>query len=531
MNPSEHRILSVYKKDPNAVLSTTDLVKQVNPDEYQKIESILSDKLSTKELIKKAKRDKAKLHRKLLYYLIKLVDEKVLNIVKQGTKGEKFFTLSLNEGEELVVEKYKKREITISKPRAPSMPTRGYEQSGIVMKLDEPTWIDRLNCIIFEGKVIISTEKLFNIISNSFGLVNDSIGINNFEVFLNSKPEDLIKNLDKLDADCRDFGKKISLIIDISAIIDSDKAISFIKLFAEAKYVNIFLVFELDTKLLRETSSFLEEAAKSLSKGASLFIKNKALVSSPFCFGSGGVYCFSEPDWKEYTKKIQCVSCAQSSLIIDIQKFYSSYGFNNDVFERFMINCAESLLSANSIQRRKAAEFFDYIVELDSPYSQQAFLLSRNYLRFINYEFLAEKFGEDTVFDIIRKIKDKLRDFTFSEETIYKSCGMPTRFKIALASSANISYDDNPESIPLKRVDDLHTDAVKAKLNLFEKKADVFDGGMVVEFLRAGNMEVSDIVHEWNVLLSTYKLPFFAYRFKRLEGVDLNLNDFLGERK
>ncbi len=531
MNPSEQRILLLYKKDPSAVFSTTEIVRSVDPETYESIESILKDAHSTKESIKKAKRDKAKLHRKLLYYLTKLVKEGVLKLVKEGSKGEKFFTLSLEEGEELVVEKYKKRQITISKPRTPAMPTEGYENLGIVSKVEEPTWIDRLNCLFCECKVINNVEKLFGIINNSFNLVNDCIGINNFEVFIDTSADELSSYLNKLDDDCRDFGKRISFNIDVDDV-DEDKLVSFVKSFASNKYVNLNIIFEMGPKSIRADSSLFETIISILSQnGVALFIKNKSLAKSPYCFGKGGLYCFNGAEWKDYSKNVQgkvsSLSCGQSSLSVDVKKYYDRYGFSGDSFERFVINCAESLLSANSIHRRKAAEFFDYLVNLNEPYTQQVFMLSRNYLRFWNYGFLTEKFGVDFTIDLLRKVEEKVSAFTFSEETIYKSCGMPTRFKVAVTSSIN----SESENQIVRQDENLQSTKVKKKLNICERKSDVLEGSVMVEFVRHGILDTQEIAREWILLLSSYKLPFFVYRFKKAEGVNLRLDAFLGGKK
>jgi hypothetical protein len=536
MNPSELKILSLYKKDPNVVFSTSEIIKAVEIEEYEEFEKVLSDKLSSKEALKKAKRKKAKLHRKILYYLNKLVDEKVLKIVKEGSKGEKYFAISLEEGEELVVEKYKKREITISKPRTPAMPTEGYEQSGIVIKVEEPTWIDRLNCIILEGKAISNTDRLFTIINNCFSIVNDSIGVNNFEIFVNTaKSEELIKKLLKLDDDCRDFGKKISLIADTSNSND-EKLSEFLSYFADTKPVNISIILEIDPMTLHEKYIFFEAIAKSIStKGASVYIKNKSAASSPYCVGNGGIYCFSENEWGNYAKnvkgKVLCVSCAQSSLIVDVKKFYSSYGFSAEIFEKFVINCAESLLSANSIQRRKSAEFFEYLVELNSPFSSQTFMFSRNYLRFFDFKFLEQKFGEGFSADLFKRIKQKVDDFTFSEETIYKSCGMPTSFRIAVASAADSNLISPPEKemLEFSHNEDIHDKNVSEKLRQFESSVDTLNG--LVSFVRHGNTNPDAIVREWSLLISSYKIPLFVYNFRRIEGVDLKLNEFIGGKE
>ena len=152
--------------------------------------------------------------------------------------------------------------------------------------------------------------------------------------------------------------------------------------------------------------------------------------------------------------------------------------------------------------------------------------MSRNHLRLLNYDFLTEKFGIDFTIDLLKRIKNKIYDFTFSEETIYKSCGMPTRFKIVIAS--NNSVDSVVHFV--RQAEDLHNAQVKKNLNICERKSDVLSGNVIVEFIRHGNMNSQDMAREWILLLTSYKLPFFVYKFKKTEGIDLRLDEFLGDK-
>jgi hypothetical protein len=537
MHKTEYDILSLYKKNPHKIYSTTDIVRAVEP-EFEEVEKSMKDPYSDKETIKKAKRKKAQMHRKVLYYLTKLVEEKVLKITKEGAKGEKYFSISLEEGEELSIEKYKKREITISKPRTPAMPIEGYEQAGIVLKFEESTWIDRLNCLVFESTTIKDLAKLTKILDRSFSLVNDCIGINNFELFINnSSTEEIISSLDRLESDCRDFAKKITLIIDTSMIHESTDITTFIEIFSTKKYDNIYIVFDTESKELEKHYQLFEKIINKFSTNAiPLYIKNKNIAKSPYCYGNAGVYTFDENEWKNYTENIKgktaCVSCAQSTLSIDVRKFYDTFGFNMENFEKFIINCAESLLSANSIQRRKASEFFEYLIELNTPNAQEVFMFSRNYLRFWNYDYLKEKFDIDFETELFRKVREITTNFSISEETIYKSCGMPTRFKVCFAAAAESVYTNiftklEYKHTEIKGFEDLYAEEIKQKIKNKENMNTIFNGGLFIDFARTGNIKEDEVIRELNTILNTYKIPFFVYKFRKTKGVDLKLNEFI----
>lgn len=526
MKEIEYEILSLYKKAPNQTFSTTEIVKTVQPKQYDEIEKTLQDQLSSKEKLKQAKRKKAQLHRKVLYHMNKLVENKILNIAKSGEKGEKYFALALEEGEEISVDKYKKKPITITKPQTPAMPIEGYESGGIVTKFEEVTWIDRLNCIIFEAGTIKDMEKTINMIIQSFSTVNDNIGINNFEALAQQNTvEETIKQLDRLEAECKDFAKNITLIIEISEIGRTEIIQELMKEFAEKKYEHINTVLNLEAKELTKYSSMLTQVIKDfLENGTKLYIKNNTVAKSPYSIGKEGAYCFNEDEWELYLSKVKgsvnCISLAQTTLSADIEKFYNKFGLTADDFDKFMINCAESLLSANSIQRKKAPEYFNYLIELNKPKMREAFMFSRNYIRLLNYEYLKQKFDETFHITLFRRAKERIDEFCHSEETIYKSCGMPTRFKICFSSQRS-------EPIEIKKIEELYKKDFKNKMKEIEELNHIITGGIITEFIKQRNIQAEDVIQEITTMLNTYKIPLICYTFKKPKGAEVKLSEYI----
>lgn len=538
----EGEILNLYRRQPNKAFSTSEIVKLVEPALFQEIEKVLNDKLASKDKLKQAKRKKAQLHRKILYHLNKLVRDKILKVDKEGAKGELFFALAIEEGEEISIDKHRRRSITISRPRTPAMPIEGYASSGVIHKFDEATWIDRLNCLIFECSVIKELEKAEQLIKKSFGLVNDCIGLNGFEFFINNfKPKELVQLIEKLDIDCRDFGKKLCLSIELSALESNKELLSFISDFAGNKFDNISTVFNLRHKDLHGFSKILEHIVAEFSKNSiPLFIKNNNLSLSPYFVGSAGVYCFDDNEWQNYVNDVQgkvfCISCSHSSLSIDVKRFYDNFGFSIENFERFMINSSEALLNASSMQRRKSQEYFEFLVNLNPNFAAEVFMFGRQYIRFWNYDYLKEKFDPGFPSLLFERIQNTVKDFCFSEETIYTSCGMPTRFKIVFSPASSPFYSNVftellAKGIEIKSFEDFYSDDVKNSIKSYESLVDYFDGGSIVEFVRSGNILVDDVLREFGMIVNSYKIPFFAYCFKRVKGTDLKLDSFIGGNK
>jgi len=216
MNKTEYNLLLFFKKNPEREFSTTDILANIFPEDYKNIEEALKNQFADKQMLNEAKRKKGQLHRKILYYLNNLVEEDILKISKQGNKGEKYFTILLEQGEEIIINK-SKRKIIISKPSMPAMPIDGYEQKNIAMRFESATWIDRLNSILLESTKFRNLKELYTAVNNCFSNINDVIGLNDFESIIQDNDiNDSFSFLRKINSECVDYGKKLSCIIDIT---------------------------------------------------------------------------------------------------------------------------------------------------------------------------------------------------------------------------------------------------------------------------------------------------------------------------
>jgi hypothetical protein len=59
-----------------------------------------------------------------------------------------------------------------------------------------------------------------------------------------------------------------------------------------------------------------------------------------------------------------------------------------------------------------------------------------------------------------------------------------------------------------------------------EKMFEIFDGGDRLRIFRSSSFKPSDILHEWSVILGTFKIPFFTYDFSGLRGM-VKLTNFM----
>jgi hypothetical protein len=528
MNKIEDQIIELFKDNPNKEFSTYDIVTNLYPNISTEIgNSIYS--VTDKESKKSAKRKKAQLHRKILYYLNKLVEEDILKVGKLGPKGSKFYKLSLEEGEELILRK-KKRKIIIQKPSLPMMPIEGYEEQNLLLKYEPASWIERVNSIIIESPDY-DKETLIKNIFSIFSSINDSICLNDFETFLKNNKIDSDK-IKELDNECNDYGRFINIILDFTNIDDENTILGFVKEYVSVNPKKIILIFDIRAKELNKWNELFCKIVDIYQKSKKvLYIKNQDIYEAPCFVGKAGPYTLNPEEWNIYKDtlkdKVSCLVISLSTVAVDMQRFLKDYKDFNQ-FREFILKIAKGFLFANSLQRRKSGEYFENLVKINKAYIEDMFSFGKNYIRFWNYGW--KEPDNPHYLELLKNIKDTIDKFCTSEETIYLSCGMPINFKIAFscAFSSFVKENFSKESfqrLKIEKTEDLHNKKTSRFLEEKEEIIKIFDGGDRLRIKR-NNANPKDVCRELNIILNTYKIPFFCYDFKKQEKGDLKLQEF-----
>ena len=510
MHETAQNIISALRKE-DIELSTSQILEQINIS-YSKLKQDLNS-YNKKEI--------AQIHRKALYHLNRLVDSGIIRIVKHGERGEKFFILSLNDNEEIIESfpKYKKRILPI-RTTIPPMPIEGYEQKEIVIKYEPTTWMDRLNSIVVFSEKINDKNQLYELITDKiFPVVNDTINLENFESLVNK--QNTADTLKRLNEDCESYGKLLSITINISEVRNKENFLKILELVSQNNIKNINFVFSLTYTDMDEHFDLISKIIEVHLKNKKTFhIKNKRIHESPYFVGKAGPYCFTDKEWKlaeELRKNVICLGCSQSTAIVDVNKFYNEYGFDTKKFSAVLFDISKSALRANSLQRRKAGEFLKNLTNLNKEYEAEFLNLSRNYIRFWNFGLIYPGVSPELMLQMINKAKRKVNEFASAEETIYKSCGMTTRFKIALSCAFETAAKLSPAEyakIEISDFNDLYKKETKAKLTAREELCKTFDGGNEVTFHYSGELSTQNITRQIGAILSTYNIPLFNYNFK-----------------
>ncbi len=514
MHRLETAILQLFQSNPQQEYATTDLVRELFPAEEMPYAAGKEDQL-------KAKRRKAQLHRKLLYHLNKLVEDGILKTTKVQAKGEKCFALSLEEGELIVGKRNKK--IIITKPAGNKSPIEGYAAQQIIKRFGRDQWATQVNSLLLRAQEFNSLEELQATIMETFVNVNDVVGVDGFERLAErSTRKEVQAFLKQIDADTANYDNRLSLLIGVDQIKDPAGISDFLEAYALLHPKKVDVIFNLDKKALHSHARLFEEIADLFSAHTiKIYIKNNALAKAPFMVGDTGVYNFEEDDWAYHQAEFphaKGVACSQAAIVIDHKRFAQHYQTPAE-FRKLLLTVLKALVLVNLEQQRKATSYLRHILDLNKEQPKQPFSIARNFIRFWNYDVETDT---SSTLDLLKSCKEITEDFCSTQETIFKSVGMPGRFRVGF-SSAFKKFDPNlTDRVYMKatitRIEDLFTTEMKRVLGIREDLFEIFEGADRVRIFRGGNLQPTDMVREISTILTSFVFPFFCYDFAGLSG-------------
>ena len=526
MKDIEAEILQKFRNEPKEY-DTSQLARAIFP-EYKKIEEMIE---SNDKIIRNDGKDqKFKLHRKLLYYLNKLTQERILKISRTEEKGEKVFSLTIDDGNITVEHGFKK--ITITKQVTLSTNIESYEKQGLMKKFEENSWVNKINAVLIESS-LTRTDKLYAILRELFSGINDVIALNDFQKHLN---DDSLLFIRKISQDTLDIDKSLSLIFSFEDF-DKDRLKKFIQDYSSLHPKKINIVFYTNSReILRNSDIWALIVSEFSREKIKINIQNKDLVAAPMFKGRAGMYCFDEKEYQTYLRNVKGktlgIVSSQLSIAVNINRFLEDNTASD--FRQAILNAAKMLLSANAVQRRKNNEYFRGINVLNSPYASDFYRFSTNYIRLWNYDWykdLKDNSNNKDMLELLQSTKELIDTFCLSEETIFKSCGIPMQFRISFSSAFrnfDIKFMGEREyqKATVKGIDDYSSGDIKDFMIAREKLFDMFDGCDRLRIFRSQGFKNEDIVREFLFVLNNYKIPFFTYDFSDLRGT-IKLTNFM----
>lgn len=523
----EKKIIELFQQKNQNELSTTEIVKIIFKESYDAISKEL-EFCTDKEKIRDAKNKIAQLHRRALYHLGKLVKDKVLIISKIEGKGEKFFNMS-NEDQQLAV-KGKYKNIIIA-PQYDFSEIEQYHSLGIVQRFKPETGITKINTAIIECNNK-DLKNIYPLIKTAMTIINDGIALKNFQFLTDSYDLDLIKELiDKINKTSSEYDKKISLLIETSKIQKQKMMEQFIELFSKLNPKNLYFIIEISGKEIRKKVELVKRIIECFSRcRIKIYIKNIDIIPAPIVVGKAGIYTFNDFEWEKNEKIIEqepLIICGQNSLLIDLERFKEYFKEKHEL-KTIMSACCKELLMISKLQRKNYQEYFRNLQE-HVKLGKGVISLATNYIRFWNYNWKDE--NKELIIDILNNCKEVVQEFCYTEETIFKSCGIPLRFKVIFSSGFR-KFDKTTLSerkykkMTIRNIDDFKKKEIVDFINFREKINEIFNNCDRVRFFRSGIIDNDDVLHEITFILNSYKLGFFCFDFTERREI-IKLTDYL----
>ncbi|MFT4311349.1 MAG: hypothetical protein ACMXX7_01870 [Candidatus Woesearchaeota archaeon] len=420
MTKLKEKIINVFSSKSGNI-STFEIIKKVFYNEIKEIEKLNNSKLP--ELLKIAKRKKAKLHRKILYHINELIKDNVLIVQGQIGKGEKLYSLNkLAINDETI-----KYDVAYSEIESIDSTLQNKEY----VKITTNNWLRKLDALQIKSQNI---QKIFSQIKKYSSHIIDVLVIDEFEKTLASSDtiylNNLITNIEK-----QNFEFTLCLNIKIKEL-DLDKIIDLLDITNKKEGLKInFLLKKEDLKKRNKLINIILENY-DLSK---IIFQNDEKKST-IAVGKNGIYNLNYKDQK-YIKKnhsfsqINAITINSSSLLFDFKKIKNeSYTKKRKLF----LEIAKYLIQSTSLQRRRSEIFFKTINNVDDN--------NNDFYRFASNSIIIKNIEldeENIIF--LKSIKNILHEFCKIEETIFKSCGIPTTHQIKIKIPRISSKDMKPE--------------------------------------------------------------------------------------
>jgi len=531
MHAVELKIIQLLGRSSDKEWRTTELVQKLFSNDFEQIEQNLDSKDKLKVL--EAKRKKAQLHRKILYHINKLVEEDYLFVAKIEGKGEKLFALN----KQKKVENKRDEEIrsvfeSISdqnKDDALLSNLGSYIDKKIIHVFNEKNWTSKLNAILL--RPITNTNELYQRISELHPNYNDVLGIYDFqEVIEHATIDDVLRFLKKIDLDSKDYDKRICLHIDTTKQTNVSKIQSFVESITTLAPENISCVFSITNESLKDQTKLFKEITRLCNEHkVRLHIQNKTIHETPILIGKGGTYTIKRSDWKAYQeldiKRTIGLCFADASIAIDLRKvFEEEKPF--EILKELFPKIAKTLILGTAALRKKSDILFSKINELNKPFQHQFFAYATSYIRLWNYDMKADYFDSLTVH--LQGAATELETIAKTQETVFRACGLPISVNLSLSSAfrkfAETLSKRRYHKVTIVSKNDILSPEVKKHIEDRQSLLDIMSSDRV-RFFRAENGTSKNVVDEFFILLELYKIPLFAYDFKKRQG-EVTLDTF-----
>lgn len=472
-------ILDTFRRRPGGTFSTSELIREIYPGSFTD--------------------SRIKYHRRILYHLNKLVRERVLVVADIKGKGEKVFKLGFAHGE--VVIQHRNRHIVIANPPQFVTSIEREEHEGLAKRFKPESWMTKNNAIMIECEAFSSIPQLQQRLLKILPFVSDVIALNRFDTLQGN----LQGFVEWLSAAAEDFGLHISLLLNVERVTDWDVLAKALIL----RNSSITTVLSVTPKaLMAHERGILQLLQAHIDSRLPISIKNHSLYPAPLFAGTAGVYTFTPDDYEhfcQYTRGTAdgCV-VGQMSIDIDLRKCVEeSIPKARDT----IIRCLHSFFDIEEQRRSRFKEYF-HLLSLPTARATKEFLKTgRNYIRV--------RVPDDALaMELMESIKQSTATFCHNQEIIFKSCGMPIRFRVGFTSISENSVN----------IDTL--DERRDWLRQQETLSRIHEGAHQLKFTAEGTVE--ELLRSIRYVLNTTEFSLLALHFPCMQK-NMKLTNFLGD--
>ncbi len=506
-------VLHQMRKQPMKEFSTTDLVALVLAEEYADIEKKEKNPIDDKQRKRETKRQKARLHRKLLYYLNALVEEHKLALTRVSAKGEKHFMLI----------DYNSQPEENGATTLPIAQLRTLAEKEPLIVHDAAELLTRINSVLINTRKIKSPERLVKMVEAVIPLVNDALLLDNMEYYVNNiLPGELVTLLKRTLSRIPD-SLAANLLIDLDKVDDTERLMRTLAGLLPQAPRNIRVVCKTSAKSIsEEESSFVSLLELFREHHADITIANKQTGIGPAFVGSLGPYILDKRRWElsirnDNAPQIMIVSFNTVTLRLDemLRQKRTYHQITDSVLE-----VGKALLRVNYLQYLLEQKQFEPLIRINYPHIIETNLLSANMLRIAD-AFELSRADPATLPSFLSTLERTMLDFVIMERSIYKSCGMPLTFNLQLAgdSGARIMLANHECSQHEKDI-----------LTVAEQVASAFRNCFELTVSHRNRLTTREIAKSLEYLLTYYRLPILTYAFQHETEKALTLQAFLGDR-
>ncbi|MFT4313266.1 MAG: hypothetical protein ACMXYA_02575 [Candidatus Woesearchaeota archaeon] len=531
MSSIKHHILELFRDTTQPTLSTSQIVDKLYPSLRQSADAILSYQEITPAKRKELMAEKARYHRKVLYHLQTLVEEDILVVDTIKGKGEKVFRLLIQPGESITIGSKVER-IRFMAQHTPLTPLEKYEASSILYRYEPHVWTERYNALLLEAGLYETTESLAQAVYDAFHIVNDVVGLNDFETFIHRVGVITASEFfEEISRYATDYHKQICLIFDITNILADDVIQKFLFILTKSTLDNVSVIFDVTPKeVLLHKDFFFQIGSLFATQHLKLNVKNDDMHSAPYIIGRAGPYTISPKKWQTYLResyaKKMGVVFSQTTVVVDIQKFFTQYSHAKD-FELLLKDVCKSLFIGVLEQQKAQQSPQNVSFQKRLPVSC---MYSHSTIRFLHYmQPKDSQFSE--IYTLLQNMQEHIRQFASMQERLYESCGMPITFDIQLSQayrkfSADLTLYDIHDRFSITSQMEIFGEKFKEYYTHHEKMKDIFGGGVEIRLIREGKISEHESIGEILSILTAYSYPLLCYQYKTTGGDHAPLEDF-----